>query len=305
MINFMVMSGNDYLDGGDDDDTLNGGSGNDHIYGGTGNDTLRGGYGDYDYMSGGYGDDTYLFVKGDGYADISSYDTGANRNDVLRLQGINQNDVRVNRISGQYSDDLQLTIKSTGEIINISGFFRGSSYEIQQVIFADGTWDTAELKRRANKNGIQDTLTGTDPLENFLYGGAGDNTLIGSDKGNDYLEGWYGDDTLNGGKGNDNLEGGVGNDTYLYARGDGSDFIHNYANGRAQQDTLRFTDINADEITLSRHSSKQGDNLHLSLDDGSFIGIVDFFKGKDYELQKVEFSDGTVWQLDKAQWGTE
>ena len=151
-------------------------------------------------MTGGTGDDTFIFAKGDGYLDISAYDTGASRNDVLRLEGINQNDVKVNRISGRYNNSLQLTIKSTGEIINITGFFKGSSYELQQVIFADGsTWNTTELKTRANKNGIEDTLTGTDNNDT-LQGGAGNNTLNGG-KDKDTLKGWWGDDTLNGGKG--------------------------------------------------------------------------------------------------------
>ena len=205
-------------------------AGNDYLVGGKGDDTLRGGAGDYDYMTGGKGNDTFIFVKGDGYADISSYDAKANRlgrRDVLRLQGINQNDVKVNRISGIYRNSLQLTIKSTGEIVNITGFFKGSAYELQQVIFADGSsWDTAELKRRAEINKVQDTITGTDNNDT-LYGGAGNNTLNGG-KGKDTLKGWWGDDTLTGGKGDDYLEGGTGDDTYLYAKGDGNDTIYNY-----------------------------------------------------------------------------
>ena len=289
----------DHLYGGNNDDMLDGGTGNDYLVGGKGDDTLRGGKGDYDYMTGGEGDDTFIFAKGDGYLDISSYDTGAGRNDVLRLQGINQNDVKVNRISGIYRNSLQLTIKSTGEIINITGFFKGSSYELQQVIFADGsTWDTAELKRRATANGIQDTLTGTDSNDT-LYGGAGDNTLTGG-KGKDTLKGWWGDDTLNGGKGDDYLEGGTGNDTYLYAKGDGNDTIYNYGKGKDQQDTLSFTDLNANEVTAGR----RGDNLLLTIDDGSTLTIKDHFKGSDYALQRIEFADGITWTLANLRLGT-
>ena len=209
--------GNDALYGNDHNDTLYGGEGNDSLKGGKGDDTLWGGKGDYDSLNGGEGDDTYIFAKGDGYADIHAYDVSAGRNDVLRLQGINQNDVRVNRISGIYSNSLQLTIKSSGEIINITGFFKGSSYEIQEVIFTDGTWDTAELKRRATANGVQDTLTGTDS-DDTLRGGAGDNTLNGG-KGKDTLNGWWGNDTLNGGEGDDTLIGGRGDDTYEFDTG--------------------------------------------------------------------------------------
>jgi Ca2+-binding RTX toxin-like protein len=48
--------GNDYLDGGENNDTLYGELGNDHLEGGSGNDTLAGGP-DSDFLAGGLGVD--------------------------------------------------------------------------------------------------------------------------------------------------------------------------------------------------------------------------------------------------------
>ena len=84
--------------------------------------------------------------------------------------------------------------------------------------------------------------------------------------------------------------GGKDNDTYLYAKGDGNDTIDNFDTSSNNQDTLRLTGINADDVIVS----KNGDNLLLTIDDGSTLTIKDFYKGSDYELQKVEF----------AQWDT-
>jgi hypothetical protein len=57
------------------------------------------------------------------------------------------------------------------------------------------------------------TLTGNE-LDNFLYAGAGNDTLRG-EAGDDTLEGGAGEDDLSGGIGADVMRGGAHNDTYL------------------------------------------------------------------------------------------
>ena len=52
----------------------------------------------------------------------------------------------------------------------------------------------------------------------------GDNLLNGN-AGNDNILGGFGDDSIRGGTGNDNLVGGFGNDTFIFAPGEGKDFI--------------------------------------------------------------------------------
>ena len=113
------------------------------------------------------------------------------------------------------------------------------------------------------------------------------------------LTGTNGDDTLHAGTGNDILEGkggddwlygSAGDDTYIYAKGDGNDTINNYDPTANNQDTLRFTDINADDVKVSRSSN----DLELTIAGGEVITVRHFFFS-DYELQRVEFADGTTW----------
>ncbi len=64
-----------------------------------------------------------------------------------------------------------------------------------------------------------DVITGTALEGNYLYGGAGNDTINGH-KGEDSLAGGTGDDTLDGKAGNDLLTGDAGNDTLKGGAGD-------------------------------------------------------------------------------------
>lgn len=74
-----------------------------------------------------------------------------------------------------------------------------------------------------------------------VKGGAGNDTLTGSSRGDD-LDGELGDDTIDGGGGNDVLEGGLGVDTIT--GGSGSDAI----SGGAGKDVLNARDGERDTI---------------------------------------------------------
>ena len=58
----------------------------------------------------------------------------------------------------------------------------------------------------------------------FILDLRGDNLLNG-DAGNDNIVGGINNDRIRGGTGNDNLVGGFGNDTFIFAPGEGRDFI--------------------------------------------------------------------------------
>ena len=68
----------------------------------------------------------------------------------------------------------------------------------------------------------------------MLYGGEGDDTLVGSDQidllygdaGNDTLRALDGDDLLNGGTGDDELSGGIGKDTFAFGDDYGVDRLN-------------------------------------------------------------------------------
>ncbi|MBW6508434.1 MAG: hypothetical protein K0A94_02710, partial [Desulfuromonadales bacterium] len=126
------------------DDTLNGGSGNDLLYGGEGNDTLNGGAGNdllvggvgNDYLNGGRGNDTYLFGVGDGNDTINNYDTsGFDR--ILFDVGVSTDSIAVFR-NGNHLD----IGYGTDDRITVSNHFSSSSYAIDQLQLANGSYLT-------------------------------------------------------------------------------------------------------------------------------------------------------------------
>ncbi len=235
------LAGNDVLNGGTGNDTLSGYAGNDVLYGGGGRDFLMGGNGDdilwggggeNDYLRGDIGSDTYLYASGDGNISIDNSDTLSDSQDVLRfMAGIDPTDVSVRRDS----NNLLLTIKNTGKVINVTNHFYEDDngiYALDIVEFNDGTlWNGVMIKQM-----VMQSTAGNDNIIGFasddtVDGLGGDDILLGVG-GNDTLSGNTGNDSLNGGEGNDTLDGGDGNDT-LHG-GDGNDILL----GGDGQDTL-------------------------------------------------------------------
>ncbi|UQZ88322.1 hypothetical protein C4J81_03510 [Deltaproteobacteria bacterium Smac51] len=270
--------GDDYLSGDAGDDYLDGGAGDDKLYGGTGNDVLDGGAGD-DYLEGGAGNDIYVFGKGYGHDLVLNYDTGLNHYDLVRLKGLQLDDVEFIGVdSGTFGyEDLIIRIKDTGETLAIKWGLGRPGYDpygLEAIEFGDGrvmawadlmaaglitylTGEAARLLREAARLTSLDAGDGNDTVNgtashDILDGGAGNDTLNGG-AGNDFLAGGDGNDTLNGGDGNDILVGGAGNDilvggagadVFMFGRGDGSDTI-NYGDA---SDKVNFYNLNPDEV---------------------------------------------------------
>ena len=154
------LGGNDLLYGKAGNDTLFGGAGYDELYGGVGKDSLNGGMHD-DILSGeagddfligaqgddiliaGLGDDTYQYSRGDGNDIINNFDLGSERKDTLFFgDGIEPNKVRVTRDQ----EDLVLVLIDHNHTVRLQYFYRSPFYEINQVIFSDGTrWSLVDL----------------------------------------------------------------------------------------------------------------------------------------------------------------
>ncbi|MEC8010109.1 MAG: calcium-binding protein [Pseudomonadota bacterium] len=154
------LGGNDLLYGKAGDDTLFGGAGYDELYGGVGKDSLNGGMHD-DILSGeagedfligaqgddiliaGLGDDTYQYSRGDGNDIINNFDLGLERKDTLFFgDGIEPSRVRVTRDQ----EDLVLVLIDHNHTVRLQYFYRSPFYEINQVIFSDGTrWSLVDL----------------------------------------------------------------------------------------------------------------------------------------------------------------
>ncbi|ODS24532.1 hypothetical protein AB835_02785 [Candidatus Endobugula sertula] len=296
--------GNDDLQGGIGNDALSGGVGNDKLQGGSGDDSLNGGAGS-DWLSGNSGNDTYLVNVGDGYTTISNYDTAAGRYDQLVLgEGINPDDVIAQRFS---NDNLRLTLNDTGDVVTITDYFRGSAYELNAVVFNDGTvWDAATIAQQVliptegddylvayGDNDVLDALAGNDTV----LGAAGNDTLLGG-TGNDVLNGGAGDDVLEGGLGMDTLEGGAGNDTIIvgdaiaspsgdnhirFGRGDGHDLVdireYLLSAEELDQTTIVFTsgllsaDIELEIAPSQQPNAEQEDIVFRIIDTGETITL--------------------------------
>lgn len=80
-----------------------------------------------------------------------------------------------------------------------------------QVTAGEALFDAATQMGSAFGYGGNDTLTGTDLSNDFLYGGTGQDVIAGL-QGDDFLFGQSGNDVLRGGDGRDQLFGGAGND---------------------------------------------------------------------------------------------
>jgi|GEM_PF-1596160 Ca2+-binding RTX toxin-like protein len=139
---------------------------------------------------------------------------------------------------------------------------------------------------------LQNGGEGNDTLQAFQSRPA---TLGGGD-GDDKLIGGTANDLLIGGKGNDTLKGQEGADTYWYFKGDGRDVIHVGNTGSTANDTLVLKNIKSTDVVLQQSLL----NLVITFkgtDSGS-ITIENHFNhwnSQNYELGKIEFSDGVVW----------
>jgi Ca2+-binding RTX toxin-like protein len=265
-------SGNDSIEGLGGNDTLNGNGGNDTLIGGLGDDTLNGGA----------GADTYLYALGDGNDAIP--DSGSSADvDVLHFTNLNAADVTL-RYAGF---DTFVRINATGHEIKVTSLVAELSTGlrgIERIEFADGT----------SRN--LPTIT----ADSWYVGTTGADTLQGTPYGGYY--GGSGNDALAGGLGNDTLQGGHGSDVYVYASGDGSDVISDvvfagygtYGGSSSEVDVLSLRNLNASDVTL-RHS---GNDLYVRVNaTGHDIRVKDHFANPYWGIEKIDFADGSNWNL--------
>ncbi len=218
--------GNDYLIAKDGNDSLKGNAGDDSLYGNLGNDTLEGGDGN-DSLDGSDGNDKLNGGIGDNLLDggigDDEFTVGLGTHRVLGGAGLNKLIV----VGDDLANTILVTVGSTTPL-KVTGFGTTEASAINTVVL-DG--------RGGNDNLSINALVSVPVV---LYGGLGDDTLIGG-AGNDSLFGNEGNDTLIGGAGNDSLFGSVGNDVISGEAGqdslhggDGSDRL----DGGTGNDTL-------------------------------------------------------------------
>ncbi|NOU20447.1 MAG: hypothetical protein HOO93_01425, partial [Methyloglobulus sp.] len=300
---------NDYLDGGDGDDTLYGGGGNDTLLGGAGIDTLVGDIGN-DSLMGGAGID--LLFGGDG-------DDNLDGGDGDDLSSLNGNTAGEGGLLGGIGDDTLLGGAGRDELVGGEGLdvlYGGTGSDLLSGGSEDdklyGDADTDELQG-GDGNDILDGGDGDDVSAanggtagyGGLYGDNGDDTLYGRG-GKDELQGGSGNDLLDGGDGNDLLFGQDGNDTLI--GGAGADYL----DGGAGNDT--YQDLSAEDTIFDNQGNntilaqgsvglastqaltKTGNSsIAVQLDNGKVLNLTNVFYGTHYSLQ---FGNGTAIDLE-------
>jgi Ca2+-binding RTX toxin-like protein len=211
-----------------------------------------------DAISGWGGNDTFQWSKGDGNDTISDDDWQAGNIDTLKLVDVAAGGVSLSRDAFH----LYITITATGEKIQVSKHFSAAAYNLERIEFASGNPLLLAALNAA-------PFRGTDAA-NTLSGSAGGELFIG-------------------GKGADTISGGAGNDTFQWSRGDGNDVISDYDWQAGNVDTLKFTDVAAGGVTLSRDAS----HLYITVTaTGEKIQISNHFEDAAYNLERIEFASG-------------
>jgi len=250
--NLFGQDGNDKIEGGNGDDYLSGGNGNDVLDGGAGNDVLDGGYLTVDWSNqvNSNGNDTYIFGRGYGNDIISDFDkTSGNLDTISFASDISPSDVTL----GVAGEDLFLTIKDTSDRLQISKWFAGPEFRVEEIRFADGTiWDASYVMK---------TVTTPTPTNDYLVGTPGNDVIDGGD-GNDWIYGRSGDDIIYGGNSVDYLYGEAGSDT-LYG-GSGNDSLYDNDGNNSMFGDVGEDTLNAEGGSNTLAGGADNDQLNIS-----------------------------------------
>lgn len=280
------FGGADTLVGHGGDDTLSGGTSSDMLYGGTGTPQATN------------GNDNYLWVKTHGNDTIYDLSQSLTEVDTLNLGNVLSNDVALSRANG--SNDLVITIVSTGEKITVSQMYQNKAYGygLERIVFSNSeTWNREDIFNKTLLSGTTaaETLTGSTLSDNIL----------GLD-GNDVLNGYDGNDTLTGGLGDDTLRGGTnsgegtnGHDTFIWSKGDGNDWLTDYGQKFTETDRLILTDVASNDVKLGRISGS-GDVTLTVLSTGETIVLDSQHNNPAYAygVEEIRFADGVIWTRD-------
>jgi Ca2+-binding RTX toxin-like protein len=225
--NMFGEADNDTLTGGSGTDILNGGAGNDGLFGKGGADTLLGGD-DNDTLTGGDADDQ---VFGEAGNDRLIWNPG--------------DDTDVNE-GGTETDTVEVNGGNGAEVFTTTA--NGTRVRFDRIDPAPFFLDINACENLVlNANGGNDSFSCTGNLAALIQitadGGAGDDTLLGSN-GNDLLLGGDNNDFVDGQQGNDTVFLGAGDDVFQWDPGDGSDTVE----GQAGNDRLDFNGSAANEL---------------------------------------------------------
>ena len=306
------FAGEDVLRGGIADDVIDGGAGEDRLTGGAGNDTISGGS-QYDTIFGGAGDDDVDGGNGRDYVDLGD------GNDVYRDNGqigVDAHDTveggeGADMILGGGGDDVFSGGEGDDVIEGGSGEDRLTGGAGNDTIFGGSQYDT--IFGGAGDDDV-DGGNGRDYVElgdgDDIYRDNGQTNAHGHDTvmggaGADTIFGGGGDDVFSGGADDDVLTGGAGADEFVFAIGDGTDVITDFALGvdaiKIDGALLAPRNLAAASVT----AAQDGADVVLS------FGVNDTIRLEDHDLSDWsapsvgpvgQAGSVTVLQSDADQW---
>jgi Ca2+-binding RTX toxin-like protein len=213
------------------------------------------------------------------YLSVNSADRAADPNGYHRFDNAGETMRYIDLASGFKVQD----VRADG-----SAILEGTGY----VVFGTDVGDTTGLEGSTQTDrlygmGGDDTLRGMGGADR-LEGGTGQDEIDGGD-GNDILVGGAGDDKLTGAKDNDTLQGGTGQDTYVFASGDGWDWIID-SDGQGE--------IEYDGVVLTG-GDQVADNVWRSADNRYTYSLYDRTdNGRTIQVLAIQGPDGGMWVKD-------
>ncbi|EAP78277.1 calcium binding hemolysin protein, putative [Roseovarius nubinhibens ISM] len=288
------------------------------------------------YYYGSGGDDLYIYRKDMGNLTLLGETAASGNADRLILRDLNQDDVTLSlrNIDGQ--DNLQ--IDWADETGNGTVVIDGFGDHIEAIQFADGSTlssiDPASFRRlpvsETSRNPERVALYTNDTREQlngtsgddvirapdlgdmvYIFGGSGNDTLIGSETGQDDLRGDAGNDVLKvGGNihgGSQMIYGGSGDDTFHIQANSGSvrmTYSGEVANGGF--DRIVFDDIALNDLTSITSHNAGADNpygiiVYLNWEVNGVTGQLSLSNNAQH-IEAFEFADGTVLSRIDADW---
>ena len=267
-----TLSGLENIEGSAHDDTLTGNGGANKISGFLGDDTMKGGAGDDVYYFGhGYGSDVVREEHSSGNGDSG---------DRVELVAVKPADEKYSIRLHASADGNSLMVQLLGyggavaDELQIRDYFRLNSAKVEHIDLDGASWNAAAITSRLHK-----------------VGGAGRDTLQGT-AGVDIFSANAGEQDI--------LIGGAGNDVYYLGLGTGLDIIREHENNTGDSgDVIRLAKgVAPSSVRLLR----EGNHLFVQFRNGDFwsaneLKVENFYSDSSARVEKVEFEDGTVWNL--------
>jgi Ca2+-binding RTX toxin-like protein len=251
-----------------DINTLSGGAGNDQI--------IAGKYGSSNSITGGSGNDEISLEGFGGTNDL--YWNSGDGTDTLSLKGTPEFSLH---LGGTLAEaDVSFTSSGSDIILRIKG---------QSAIVIKGAFDDWQAVSFNHISSIQFAVGGSltsAEIVTLLH--TAFDVVVANPV--DVHLGTDSSDVLDGGDGFDDLQGGLGNDSYVFGLGYAEDVISDSGG----LDTISFK---ADVISENLAFTRIGNDLLIEIDglDRNAIRLKDQFLSADSRIEKLAFTDGSVW----------